>query len=79
MERKVNMKLGTRLMVLLCLMGAGLIVASIASVIPSMMGKGMLTMLTLQDILAFIVPAVAAMAIFYRRPCHTMCLDRAPS
>ena len=39
----------------------------------------MLTMLTVQDVLAFIVPALVAMALFYRRPLHTMCLDRAPS
>ena len=36
-------------------------------------------MLTVQDVLAFIVPAVLAMAIFYHRPLHAMCLDRAPS
>ena len=77
MERKTNMKLGTRLLVLLCLMGVGLVIASVGSVIVSSMG--MLTMLTVQDVLAFIVPAIVAMAIFYRRPLHAMCLDRAPS
>ena len=66
MERKTNMKLSTRLLLLLCLMGAGLVVASVGSVLLSSMG--LLTMLTVQDVLAFIVPAIVAMAIFYRRP-----------
>ena len=79
MERKTNMKLGTRLIVLLCFMGAGLIVASIVSIILPYLGQGLLSMLTVQDFLAFIVPAVAAMAYFYHRPHHAMCLDRAPS
>ena len=76
MERKTNLRLSTRLLVLLCMMGLGLIVASVISVL--MVNSGLLTMVTVQDVLAFIVPAVAAMAIFYRRPLHAMCLDRAP-
>ena len=76
MERKTNLRLGTRLLVLLGLMFAGVIVASVLSVL--MVKFGLLTMLTVQDVLGFIVPAVAAMAIFYRRPLHAMCLDRAP-
>ena len=77
MEKKTNMRLSTRLLVLLCLMGLGLIVASVLGLLVA--GTGMLAMLTVQDVLAFIVPAVAAMAIFYRRPLHVMGLDRAPS
>lgn len=77
MERKTNMKLSTRLLVLFALIGAGLIVASVACVVVA--NLGMLTMLTVQDVLAFIVPAVAAMAIFYRKPLQAMCLNRAPS
>lgn len=77
MERKTNMKLSTRLLLLLCLMGAGLVVASVGGVLLSSMG--LLTMLTVQDVLAFIVPAIAAMAIYYRRPLHVMCIDQAPS
>ena len=77
MERKTNMKLGSRLIVLFFLIGVGLIVASTISVLVSRLG--LLTMITVQDILAFIVPAVIAMFIFYRRPWHAMCLDRAPS
>lgn len=77
MERNRNMRLSTRLLVLLFLMGIGMIVASVASVLVS--NWGMLTMLTVQDVVAFIVPAVVAMAIFYRRPLHAMYLDRAPS
>ena len=76
MDRKTNMKLSTRLLVLLWLMGIGLIVASVACVL--VVKWGMLTMLTVQDVLAFIAPAVLAMALFYRRPLHAMCLDRAP-
>lgn len=81
MERKTNMKLGTRLIVLLCFMGAGLIIASVAAIIlPHLhLGDGLLTMLIIQDFFAFILPAVAAMAYFYKRPHHAMCLDRAPS
>ena len=77
MERKTNMKLSTRLLLLLCLMGAGLVVASVGGVLLSSMG--LLTMLTVQDVLAFIIPAIVAMAIYYRRPLHAMCIDRAPS
>ncbi|MBR5725475.1 MAG: CPBP family intramembrane metalloprotease [Muribaculaceae bacterium] len=76
MDRKTNMKLGTRLLILLCLMGVGLIVASVVGVL--VLNLGLLTMLTVQDVLAFIVPAIVAMAIFYRRPFHAMCLDRIP-
>ncbi|MBO4804185.1 MAG: CPBP family intramembrane metalloprotease [Muribaculaceae bacterium] len=76
MERKTNMKLSTRMLVLLSLMAIGLIVATlVAYLMPDM---GLLAALTLQDVLAFILPAVAAMAIFYRRPLHAMCLDSAP-
>lgn len=76
MERKTNWKLGTRLLVLLFLMGAGLLLGSVGCVF--VLHLGMLTMLTVQDVLAFILPAVVAMAIFYRRPLHAMCLDRTP-
>ena len=76
MDRKTNMKLGTRLLILLCLMGVGLIVASVVGVL--VLNLGLLTMLTVQDVLAFIVPAIVAMAIFYRRPFHAMCMDRIP-
>lgn len=79
MERRTDMKLSTRIIVLLCFMGAGLIVVSAAAIILPHLGQSVLTMLTAQDILAFIIPAMAAMAVFYRRPFHAMCLDRAPS
>ena len=77
MERRTSFKLGTRLLVILCLMGVGLIFASVVGVLVA--NRGLLTMLTVQDVLAFIVPAVAAMALLYRRPEHAMCLDKAPS
>ena len=78
MEKKTNLKLSTRLLLLLCLMAVGLIVASIASVFTLLTGQHLLAMLTVQDVLAFIAPAVVAMAIFYRHPLQTMCLDRSP-
>ncbi len=78
MERRTDMKLSTRLLVLLALMGAGLIVASIGTIFLPFIGQGILSMLMLQDILAFIVPAVVFMMIVYHRPLHAMCLDRAP-
>ena len=70
------MKMGTRLLVLLVLMGVGLIFASVLSIL--LIKQGLLTLLTVQDLLVFIVPAIVAMAIFYRRPFHAMGLDRAP-
>ena len=73
---KTNMKMGTRLLVLLVLMGVGLIFASVLSIL--LIKQGLLTLLTVQDLLAFIVPAIVAMAIFYRRPFHAMGIDRAP-
>ena len=77
MERKNNLKLSTRLLILLCLMFVGLIVSTVLFMMADEMG--LLAMLTIQDVLTFIVPAIAAMAIFYRRPLHAMALDRAPS
>lgn len=71
------MKMGTRLLVLLALMGVGLLIASVLSIL--LIKQGLLTLLTVQDLLAFIVPAIAAMAIFYRRPFRAMGLDRTPS
>ena len=77
MERKTNLKLATRLLLLLCIMFAGLIAASVLGLL--VVNQSMLAMLTVQDVFAFIVPAILAMAIFYIRPLHVMCLDRAPS
>lgn len=72
----MQMKVGSRLLLLLCLMAVGLVVASVASVLVA--NQGLLAMLTLQDVLAFIAPALVAMALFYRRPLAVMGLDRAP-
>lgn len=77
MERRTQLKLGTRLLLLLCIMGFGLIVASVATRL--LIKQSMLAMLTIQDIFAFILPAVVAMALFYLRPLHVMGLDRMPS
>lgn len=77
MERRTQLKLGTRLLLLLCIMGFGLMVASVATKL--LIKQSMLAMLTIQDIFAFILPAVVAMALFYLRPLHVMGLDRMPS
>lgn len=65
------------MLILLAIIGGALIVASIISWV--VLKQGMLTMLMVQDIIAFIMPAVLAMALFYYRPLHVMGLDRAPS
>ncbi len=71
------MRLSRRLLLLLCLMLLGVIATSILLLfVPD---GNLFAMLTMQDILAFILPAVVAMAIIYRRPLHVMGLDRAPS
>lgn len=77
MERRSPTKLSTRLLVLLCMMGLGLIIATLALAV--VRKQDMMLILTVQDLLVFILPAVAAMAILYRRPFHAMTLDRAPS
>lgn len=77
MEKRTQLKLGTRLLLLLCIMGFGLMVASVATRL--LIKQSMLAMLTIQDIFAFILPAVVAMALFYLRPLHVMGLDRMPS
>lgn len=76
MERRSPTKLSTRLLVLLCMMGLGLIIATLALAV--VRKQDMMLILTVQDVLVFILPAVAAMAILYRRPFHAMALDRAP-
>ena len=77
MERRLNMRLSRRLLLLLCLMLLGVIATSILLLfVPD---GNLFAMLTMQDILAFILPAVVTMAIIYRRPLHVMGLDRAPS
>lgn len=77
MERRTQLKLGTRLLLLLCIMGFGLMVASVETKL--LIKQSMLAMLTIQDIFAFILPAVVAMALFYLRPLHVMGLDHMPS
>ena len=77
MERRLNMRLSRRLLLLLCLMLLGVIATSILLLFVS--DGNLFAMLTMQDILAFILPAVVTMAIIYRRPFHVMELDRAPS
>lgn len=77
MDRRKRLKLSTRLLILLCLMFVGLIVATLLmSIIED---SGLLAMLSVQDLMAFIVPSIVAMSIFYHRPLHVMALDRSPS
>ena len=77
MERKTDLRMSSRLLILLCLMFVGMLVATV--IMKILQDKGLLTLMTIQDIFTFIVPAVAAMALFYRKPLHAMGLDRAPS
>ena len=77
MEKRISLSLGTRLLILLGMMGAGLVIASVVGVL--VLHSGLYAMLIAQDLLAFIIPAIAAMAIFYHKPLQPMCLDRAPS
>ena len=77
MEKKTNLKLSRRLLLLLCLMLLGVFVASIAMfLVPE---NDLFSMLTIQEISAFMLPAIVTMAILYRRPFHVMGMDRAPS
>jgi len=75
-DLKLKISASRRVLLLLALMGIGLIVASVLGVIT--LKAGMLAMLTVQDVFAFIIPAVVAIAICYYRPWHTMMLDKAP-
>lgn len=76
MERRLNMRLSRRLLLLLCLMLLGVIVTSLLLLfVPD---GNLFAMLTMQDILAFIMPAVVTMGILYRRPLGAMGLDTAP-
>lgn len=76
MERRTDMKLGTRLLLLFGLMGMGLIAGSVLSIL--IVKHGLLSLLVVQDVFAFIVPGLAAMAILYRQPLDVMGLKRAP-
>lgn len=71
------MKLSRRLLLLLCMMLLGVIITSLLLLLVP--DSNLFAMLTLQDILAFILPAIVTMAVLYRRPLHAMCLDKAPS
>lgn len=73
------MKLSSRLLILFGLIGLGLMAGSVMSALVLVLQSGMLSAIAIQDVCAFITPAVIAMAIFYRRPFHVMCMDRAPS
>lgn len=80
MERKTKLRLSSRLLMILCMMGTGLIVASVATIVLSLPvnENNLLPLLTQQDVLAFILPGIIAMTLFYRQPFQAMSLDRAP-
>ncbi len=77
MKNRRNYKLGPRLLVLLLLMAAGLIISTLVFLFIG--DRHLLTMLTIQDVLTFIIPAVVCMALFHDRPLHVMGFDKAPS
>ena len=77
MKKRKNYKLSERLLVMLFLMGMGLITATIIFLLIG--NKHLLAMITLQDVMVFILPAVLSMALFYHRPMHVMSFDKAPS
>ena len=77
MKKRKNYKLSERLLVMLFLMGMGLITATIIFLLIGK--KHLLAMITLQDVMVFILPAVLSMALFYHRPMHVMGFDKAPS
>lgn len=77
MEKLHQWKLSTRLLLLFGCLAVGFVVGSVIGII--VLHQSMLAMLTAQDVFAFIIPAIVAMALCYRRPLHAMCLDRAPS
>lgn len=72
---KLNWSMGLRVLMLLIFAMVGLIVTAVLTGI----SKEVKVVVLFQDIFAFIVPAIAAMMLFYRRPLQQMCLDRAPS
>lgn len=77
MERRLQLTLSSRLLLLMCIVFVGLVIASIISIL--VLKQSMLVMLVAQDLIAFIAPAIVGMAVLYRRPLHVMGLDRAPS
>ena len=70
----------TRVLLLLGFALAGLIVTSFVSLLfLSSIDKFTHVIVLLQDIFVFILPAVLAAALCFRKPLHLMCLDVAPS
>ncbi len=76
----------TRVLLLLCMMGVGYLLLLVSMFVVLLISgaqfgdrNSILSMLALQGPMVFILPAVVAMALFYRRPLHVMQLDRAPS
>lgn len=86
MERRTQFNMFTRVLLLLCMMGVGYLLLLVSMFVVLLISgaqfgdrNSILSMLALQGPMVFILPAVVAMALFYRRPLHVMQLDRAPS
>ena len=77
MQKRTKMKTSSRLLILLCLMFAGLMASTVLFAVTQ--DIDLLAMLTVQDVFVFILPALIAMAIFYRHPMQVMGMNRAPS
>ena len=70
----------TRVLILLGLALGGLIVASVAAALFLLASDKLLhAVILLQDFAVFILPAVLAVAICYRKPMRFMCLTEAPN
>lgn len=81
-NNKLNISAGRRLLLLLCLMAMALLFTSI--IIMVLPGGGsstswQLASICLQDILVFIMPALAIAWLCYDWPWHFLCIDKAPS
>lgn len=84
-ERRIRSSVGARLLLilglaLLFLVGASVLMGLVAVLLhgDATSPKAMCIMLTMQDVLVFIAPAVVAMAILYKRPLQAMSFTRAP-
>ena len=81
-QNKLCVSPAVKVLILLSLALAGLILCSVLMIVldinPSRIAD-MYYAITLQDVLAFIIPAIAAMAICYHTPLRVMGLNNAPS
>ncbi|MCF0181829.1 MAG: CPBP family intramembrane metalloprotease [Muribaculaceae bacterium] len=78
---KLTWSPATRVLVLLCMALAGVIIASSLTLCLAGMPRTahLLCSVVAQDVIAFILPALCACWLIFKRPWHIMGLDRAPS